>query len=89
MAIRTIEQIIVFGSGNWGPALAVLFSKNFPVRVWTIDGAMAEQINANRKKPGFFYKYPIPKSIVIEEKYTGSFDQGKTLYMWTWQKLKV
>ncbi len=79
MAEHIIEEIIVIGSGNWSLALAVLFSKNFPVRVWTIDGAMAEQINANRKKPGFFYKYPIPKSIVIEEKYTGSFDQEKTL----------
>jgi glycerol-3-phosphate dehydrogenase (NAD(P)+) len=77
--MHSIEEIIVIGSGNWGLALASVFSVHYPIRVWTIDAAMAESLNANRKSPGPFYEYPIPDSVVIEEKYTSSFDQYKAL----------
>jgi len=79
LTMYTIEEIIVIGSGNWGLALASVFSAHYPLRVWAIDAQMAESLNANRKIPSSFYKYPIPDSVVIEEKYTSSFDQYKAL----------
>ena len=79
--VYIIDEIIVIGSGNWGLALASLFSEKYRTRVWTIDAATAEHLNANRKTPGYFYKYPILESVVIEEKYSGSFDQDKTLFI--------
>jgi glycerol-3-phosphate dehydrogenase (NAD(P)+) len=77
--MHTVEQIIVIGSGNWGLALASLFAAKLPTRVWTIDSALAEAINANRDNPGEFYGYPIPASVVIEAKYASPFDQNSTL----------
>ncbi len=77
--MHTIEEIIVIGSGNWGLALASLFSKRLPMRVWTINKELAEQINSNRACPGNFFKYPVPKSIVVEEKYSSEFSEEKTL----------
>ena len=77
--MRSIEEIVVIGSGNWGLTLASLFAGGHPVRVWTIDEAMAENLNANRRQPGDFYKFPLPDSIVIEPKYTTRLDENLTL----------
>jgi len=66
---KSIEKIIIIGSGNWGLALASVFSNCVPTKVWTIDSAMAEHINSNRENPGEFFKYPLPKSIIVEKKY--------------------
>ncbi len=77
--MRSIEEIIVIGSGNWGLALAVLFSKTKPIRVWAVDQAMAEKLNANRESAGVFFPYPIPAEISIEVKYQTPFDPSRTL----------
>lgn len=77
--MRSIEEIVVIGSGNWGLTLASLFAGGHPVRVWTIDEAIAENLNANRRQPGDFYKYPLPDSIVIEPKYATRLDENRTL----------
>ena len=77
--MHTVEQIIVIGSGNWGLALASLFSANLPTRVWTIDAGLADEINASRGNPGEFYGYEIPESVVVEAKYASAFDQNSTL----------
>lgn len=74
-----ISQIIVIGSGNWGLALASLFARNVATRVWTVDAALAEQINAHRDRPGEFHPYPLDDSIVVEEKYSSAFDEQGTL----------
>ncbi len=79
--MRVIDEIIVIGSGNWGLALAGVFSANRPTRVWTVDEALAESINANRDNPGAFYPYPIPESITVEAKYASSFDPDRTLFI--------
>ena len=79
--MHTIEHIIVIGSGNWGLTLASLFSANCPVRVWTVDQAMADDLNAHRDRPGDFYTYPLPDSICIEPKYASPFDQDRTLFI--------
>jgi len=79
--MHAIEQIIIIGSGNWGLALASLFSVKVPTRVWAIDSALADAINASRDNPGRFYGYAIPKSVVIEAKYSTPFDQEKTLFI--------
>ena len=74
-----IDEIVVIGSGNWGLALASLFAGRHPVRVWTIDAAMAEKLQVHRHRPGDFYNYPILDSIVIEPKYATGFDESNTL----------
>ncbi len=77
--MRVIDEIIVIGSGNWGLALAGVFSANRPTRVWTVDQALADTINANRDCPGDFYPHPIPESITIEAKYASPFDPARAL----------
>ena len=77
--LHRIDQIIVIGSGNWGLALASLFSANRPTRVWTADQAIADQINAHRDRPGDFYTYPLPGAVTVEPKYAGDFDPDTTL----------
>jgi len=77
--MRIIEQIIVMGSGNWGLALANLFVKRTPVRVWTIDQAMADDINTRRDRPGSFFPYPVYDAIVVEPKYATNIDEQRTL----------
>ncbi|MHC4561629.1 MAG: NAD(P)H-dependent glycerol-3-phosphate dehydrogenase [Planctomycetota bacterium] len=79
--MHTVEEIIVIGSGNWGLALASLLAGSRPVRVWTIDQAMADDLNAHRSRPGEFYAHPIPDSITIEAKYASEFDQRRTLFI--------
>jgi glycerol-3-phosphate dehydrogenase (NAD(P)+) len=79
--MRTIEEIIVIGSGNWGLALACLFSKNLPTLVWALDKKLAEQLNKHRDCPGGFFKYPLPSSVVVEAKYSSDFDEAKTLFI--------
>ena len=77
--MHTIDEIIVIGSGNWGLALASLFAANRPTRVWTIDQAIADQINTHRDRPGDFYIYPLPASLTVEPKYASDFDPETTL----------
>ncbi len=80
-AVHTIEGIVVIGSGNWGLALASVFCKRHAVRVWTIDGPMADRLNATREGTGPFHKHPNPEAIVIEEKYTTDVDPRRTLFI--------
>jgi len=77
--MRTIEDIVVLGSGNWGLALATLFARRTPVRVWTIDQAMANEINAQRDKPGVFFSYPLPDRVTVDPKYATKLDENRTL----------
>ena len=79
--MEQIDEIIVIGSGNWGLALACLFSGNRATRVWTIDAETAEALQANRENPGSFYPFPIPDSVRIEEKYAGGFQEDRTLFI--------
>jgi len=79
--MRKIEEIIVIGSGNWGLALASLFCKNLPTRVWAINKQMAEQINKHRDCPGDFFKFAVPSSVVVEAKYSSTFDEAETLFI--------
>ena len=79
--MQTIDQIVVIGSGNWGLALASLFSGNRPTRVWTVDQAMADAINAHRDRPGDFFPYPLPDSVAVECKYATAVDPAATLFI--------
>jgi glycerol-3-phosphate dehydrogenase (NAD(P)+) len=79
--MHSIEGIVIIGSGNWGLALASVFCKRHPVRVWTIDGPMAERLNANRSGADTFHKRPIPEAVVIEEKFSSDVDPKTTLFV--------
>lgn len=74
-----MDEIIVIGAGNWGLALASLFSRTRRVRVWAIDDAVARQLRDHRRNPGHFFPYPIPESVVIEAKHTTPFDESRAL----------
>src|SRR3990172_8521481 len=77
--MRSIEAIVVIGSGNWGLTLASLFSACRPTRVWTNDAATASRLNVNRNDPSPTHPRPLPKSLIVEEKYAVDFDPDKTL----------
>ena len=77
--MRSIEAIIVIGSGSWGLTLASLFSKSRPTRVWTIDAATAKHLNENRRDPSPIHPRSIPESMIVEEKYATDFDPHRTL----------
>ena len=77
--MRSIEEIIVIGSGNWGLALATLFASKLRVRVWAIDQATARQLESQRDKPGHYHATPLPARLKIEVKYSEPFDQEKSL----------
>lgn len=62
-------------------ALASVFCRRHAVRVWTIDGPMADRLNADRSRAGQFHKDPIPESIAIEEKYASDVDPKRTLFV--------
>ena len=79
--MHTVNELVVIGAGNWGLALASLFSNNLRTRVWTIDAAMAKRLNESRDKPSVFYHGPIPESVVIEEKYATDVDEHSTLFI--------
>ena len=79
--MRSIDEIIIIGSGNWSLALASLFVKRHRVRVWTIDAGMANRLNDNRRDPGDLYSYPIPETITIEENYSATFNENTTLFI--------
>lgn len=79
--MRTVEEIIVVGSGNWGLALASLCASRHRVRVWAIDQATAERLEATRNEPGFWHARPLPKGLAIEVKYASPFDQAKALFI--------
>jgi glycerol-3-phosphate dehydrogenase (NAD(P)+) len=81
MASPQIEEVIVIGAGNWGLTLASLFSKTKPTRVWAVNAEAAEHLKAHRECVGDFFKYPIPTSVVIEEKYASSFDVRSALFI--------
>ncbi len=79
--MHTVEQIVVIGSGNWGLALAGVFCSRHPVRVWTIDAEVARTLDADRDKAGLYNKHPIPKEVVIEEKYATDVDARSALFI--------
>ncbi len=77
--MRSIESIIVIGSGNWGLTLASLFCNRRPTRVWTIDAATAKDLNTRRSNPTPTYPRPISPSLLVEEKYAVDFNPERTL----------
>jgi glycerol-3-phosphate dehydrogenase (NAD(P)+) len=63
-------KIIVIGSGNWGTVLAMLFSQENDVILWTINQEEADKINASRENPEFLPGIKLPDSIFAEAKFS-------------------
>jgi glycerol-3-phosphate dehydrogenase (NAD(P)+) len=58
------ERIGVVGGGGWGTALAVLLADHGrPVRLWTHNPAVAEQINASRENSTYLPGVAIPQNV--------------------------
>ncbi len=79
--MHKIEEVIVIGSGNWGLALAAVFSSSVRTRIWALDAPLAKSLNAARDQGDSPVPYPIPDDIVIEEKYTSDFDENSVLFI--------
>lgn len=77
--MHSLEELVVIGAGNWGLALACLFSKNLPTRVWTRDAARADDLNAHRDQPGQHYRFPIPAAVTVEQKFASDLNEERTL----------
>lgn len=77
--MHSIDNLIVIGSGNWGLALAALFARTVPTRVWTIDESAAKLLNETRNGPTAVFPSALPSSLRIEPKYAVDFDPRKTL----------
>ena len=62
-------KIIIIGAGNWGTALAILFSKKHKIYLWTIDQDEANKINLNRDNP-LLKNITLPDNIIVEKKFS-------------------
>ena len=63
------SKIIIIGSGNWGTALALVFSQKRKLYLWTIDKTEADMINSTQESP-FLPGIILPKNIIVEEKFS-------------------
>ncbi len=79
--MHKIEEVIVVGSGNWGLALAKVFSGAIKTRIWTLDAPLAKSLDNTRNGGESPVPYPIPDEIVIEEKYSSPFDEQSVLFI--------
>lgn len=61
-----MERITVIGAGSWGTALAMtLAKKNLPVRMWTVEQQVAEEINNARTNTAYLPGVTIPDNIRV------------------------
>lgn len=68
--IKFSGKIIVIGSGNWGTTLALLFSKNNRVHLWTINQEEADLINSRPHSLPIFPEKALPNNIRVEAKFS-------------------
>jgi len=76
--MHAIDEAIVLGAGNWGCVLAELIARNVPVRLWTLNDQLRDELKGAWKRQGRLSGsrgFPL----VIETKFASSFDQDKTL----------
>jgi glycerol-3-phosphate dehydrogenase (NAD(P)+) len=76
--MHTIKEAVVLGAGNWGCILAELMARNVPVRLWTLNNPLRDELKdawKRRGRPSANKGFPL----VIETKFASSFDQDKTL----------
>lgn len=61
-----MEQVSVIGAGSWGTAQAVLLvRKGLPVRMWTIEAEVIEEINNCRTNKAYLPGVHIPEGITV------------------------
>lgn len=61
-----MEKVCVIGAGSWGTALAVLLArKNLPVKIWTIEQSVVEEINEKRTNRAYLPEIIIPENIKV------------------------
>lgn len=63
------KKLIIIGSGNWGMALASLFSEKQVVHLWTIDQQEADSLRDRSHNP-VFPGVRLSDNIIIEKKFS-------------------
>src|SRR5690625_821433 len=67
--------VAVMGAGAWGTTLAkVLVEAGTPVRLWTREGAVAEQINATGYNPRYLPTVRLPAGVSATSDAAGALD---------------
>jgi glycerol-3-phosphate dehydrogenase (NAD(P)+) len=63
-------RLFVLGAGNWGTTLALVFSENCEVVLWTNTQEEADEINRHKENKQFLPGFKLPDNISAEMKYS-------------------
>jgi glycerol-3-phosphate dehydrogenase (NAD(P)+) len=58
-------NLTVIGAGAWGSALAIVFSTNHRVTLWTREDEVTQTMLAERENRQFFPGHPLPEALLI------------------------
>ena len=76
--MHCVKEAVVLGAGNWGCVLAELMARNVPVRLWTLNDQLRDELKdawKQRKRLAANGGFPL----TLETKFASKFDQDKTL----------
>lgn len=72
-------RIYILGAGNWGTTLALVFSENNKVVLWTNTEEEAQTINKDRENKQFLPGFTLPENINAERKYSSTINEDDIL----------
>lgn len=74
--------VAVMGAGAWGTTLAkVLVEAGTPVRLWTREDAVAEEINATRYNSGYLPQVRLPDGLTATSDAAAALDGATTVLL--------
>lgn len=77
-----MKQVAVIGAGSWGTALAVVLARGaHPVRLWTFEPELAEDINQKRCNTLFMPEFTIPEGVTAATSLAQCLDGAELVVM--------
>lgn len=76
-------NITLLGAGAWGTALAIAFSAEHRVRLWSRELDVADEMRQVRENRRFLPGYALPESIVVHTDFTAALDGAELLIIAT------